>query len=128
MRRSSRSPLYRGGERSDSFPTGKPRFSKRTADVFLVLDAGPSLRRRSFDSCAISLSLIAVRRQVTNTFLFARDGYTCQYCDKHKSELRGRQLLTRDHVVSVFCGVANSWDNVMTSRSACNRCKDGRLA
>ena len=28
------------------------------------------------------------RRQVTNTFLFARDGYACQYCRRHKRELR----------------------------------------
>ena len=30
------------------------------------------------------------RRQVTNTFLFARDNYSCQYCGKHRSELKGR--------------------------------------
>ncbi|HEX8905319.1 MAG TPA: hypothetical protein VF771_10780, partial [Longimicrobiaceae bacterium] len=24
------------------------------------------------------------RRQVTNTFLFARDGYRCQYCGRHR--------------------------------------------
>jgi 5-methylcytosine-specific restriction endonuclease McrA len=67
------------------------------------------------------------RRQVTNTFLFARDGYTCQYCDKHKSELRGRQFLTRDHVLPVSRGGANSWDNVVTSCSTCNNRKGGRL-
>jgi hypothetical protein len=27
------------------------------------------------------------RRQVTNTFLFARDRYRCQYCGRHRSEL-----------------------------------------
>src|SRR6476620_7299407 len=39
------------------------------------------------------------RRQVTNTFLFARDGYRCQYCGRHRAQLRGREFLTRDHVV-----------------------------
>jgi molecular chaperone DnaK (HSP70) len=39
------------------------------------------------------------RRQVTNTFLFARDGYRCLYCGRHRSQLRGREFLTRDHVV-----------------------------
>lgn len=67
------------------------------------------------------------RRQVTNTFLFARDDYTCQYCGKHKSELRGRQFLTRDHVRPLSRGGLNTWDNVVTSCSPCNNRKGGRL-
>ena len=67
------------------------------------------------------------RRQVTNTFLFARDDYTCQYCGRHKSELRGRQFLTRDHVLPVSRGGDNGWDNVVTSCSTCNNRKGGRI-
>jgi 5-methylcytosine-specific restriction endonuclease McrA len=67
------------------------------------------------------------RRQVTNTFLFARDDYTCQYCGKHKSELKGRQFLTRDHVRPLSRGGLNTWDNVVTSCSPCNNRKGGRL-
>jgi len=67
------------------------------------------------------------RRQVTNTFLFARDDYTCQYCGRHKSDLRGRQFLTRDHVRPLSRGGLNSWDNVVTSCSSCNNRKGGRL-
>jgi len=67
------------------------------------------------------------RRQVTNTFLFARDDYTCQYCGRHKSELRGRQFLTRDHIRPLSRGGLNSWDNVVTSCSTCNNLKGGRL-
>jgi len=67
------------------------------------------------------------RRQVTNTFLFARDDYTCQYCGRHKSELRGRQFLTRDHVRPLSRGGLNAWDNVVTSCSSCNNRKGGRL-
>jgi 5-methylcytosine-specific restriction endonuclease McrA len=67
------------------------------------------------------------RRQVTNTFLFARDEYTCQYCGRHKSELKGRQFLTRDHVLPVSRGGGNSWENVVTSCSGCNNRKGGRL-
>jgi 5-methylcytosine-specific restriction endonuclease McrA len=67
------------------------------------------------------------RRQVTNTFLFARDDYTCQYCGRHKGELRGRQFLTRDHVLPVSRGGDNSWENVVTSCSPCNNRKGGRL-
>lgn len=67
------------------------------------------------------------RRQVTNTFLFARDGYSCQYCGRHRSELRGRQFLTRDHIVPISRGGGNTWDNVVTSCSPCNNRKANRL-
>jgi 5-methylcytosine-specific restriction endonuclease McrA len=67
------------------------------------------------------------RRQVTNTFLFARDDYTCQYCGRHRSELRGRQFLTRDHVRPLSRGGLNTWGNVVTSCSSCNNRKGGRL-
>jgi len=63
------------------------------------------------------------RRQVTNTFLFARDGYTCQYCGRHRRELRGRQFLTRDHVVPASRGGENVWGNVVTACSPCNNRK-----
>lgn len=67
------------------------------------------------------------RRQVTNTFLFARDDYTCQYCGRRRNELRGRQFLTRDHILPVSRGGTNGWDNVVTSCSSCNNRKGGRL-
>ena len=67
------------------------------------------------------------RRQVTNTFLFARDEYSCQYCGKHKKELRGRQFLTRDHIVPVSRGGDSTWENVVTSCSPCNNRKGDRL-
>lgn len=67
------------------------------------------------------------RRQVTNTFLFARDDYTCMYCGRHRSELRARQFLTRDHILPRSRGGGNSWDNVVTSCSPCNNRKGGRL-
>lgn len=67
------------------------------------------------------------RRQVTNTFLFARDDYTCQYCGRNRHQLRGRQFLTRDHVLPVSRGGANDWENVVTSCSTCNNRKGNRL-
>ena len=67
------------------------------------------------------------RRQVTNTVLFARDDYSCQYCGKHKKELRGRQFLTRDHIVPLSRGGDNTWENVVTSCSPCNNRKGDRL-
>ena len=67
------------------------------------------------------------RRQVTNTFLFARDDYCCMYCGRHRSELRGRQFLTRDHVLPISRGGGNTWENVVTSCSPCNNRKGNRL-
>lgn len=67
------------------------------------------------------------RRQVTNTFLFARDNYSCQYCGRHRSELRGRQFLTRDHILPLSRGGENTWVNVVTSCSPCNNRKGNRL-
>jgi 5-methylcytosine-specific restriction endonuclease McrA len=67
------------------------------------------------------------RRQVTNTFLFARDGYRCQYCNRHRSDLRGREFLTRDHVLPLSLGGDNRWDNVVTACSACNNRKGSHL-
>ena len=67
-----------------------------------------------------------LRRQVTNTFLFARDDYSCQYCGRHRRDLRGRQFLTRDHVVPVSRGGPNTWQNVVTACSPCNNRKGNR--
>lgn len=67
------------------------------------------------------------RRQVTNTFLFARDGYRCQYCNRHRSKLRGREFLTRDHVIPLSLGGDNGWHNVVTACSACNNRKGSHL-
>lgn len=67
------------------------------------------------------------RRQVTNTFLFARDSYRCQYCGRHRTELRGREFLTRDHVIPISRGGLNTWYNVVTACSPCNNRKGSHL-
>ncbi len=67
------------------------------------------------------------RRQVTNTFLFARDGYKCQYCGRQGHELRPRESLTRDHVVPISRGGLNVWTNVVTACSSCNTRKANHL-
>jgi 5-methylcytosine-specific restriction endonuclease McrA len=67
------------------------------------------------------------RRQVTNTFLFARDGYRCQYCGRHRSQLRGREFLTRDHIMPMSRGGENMWMNVVTACSPCNNRKGSHL-
>jgi 5-methylcytosine-specific restriction endonuclease McrA len=67
------------------------------------------------------------RRQVTNTFLFARDDYRCQFCGRRSIELRPRECLTRDHLVPMSRGGTNDWTNVVTACSACNTRKGNHL-
>jgi len=67
------------------------------------------------------------RRQVTNTFLFARDNYRCQFCGRHQVELRHRECLTRDHLVPLSRGGSNAWNNVLTACSTCNTRKGNLL-
>jgi 5-methylcytosine-specific restriction endonuclease McrA len=68
------------------------------------------------------------RRQVTNTFLFARDDYRCQFCGRPQVALRSREYLTRDHLIPLSRGGTNDWTNVLTACSACNTRKGNRLA
>lgn len=67
------------------------------------------------------------RRQVTNTFLFARDHYRCQYCGRLGAELKPRESLTRDHVIPLSRGGLNEWKNVVTACSTCNARKANHL-
>ena len=67
------------------------------------------------------------RRQVTNTFLFARDHYRCQYCGRHVLELKPREALTRDHLLPLSRGGSNEWSNVVTACSPCNTKKGNHL-
>lgn len=67
------------------------------------------------------------RTVVTNSILFARDQYTCQYCGRHKRELRRREHLTREHVKPLSRGGYDVWENVVTACSACNHKKGNKL-
>ncbi len=67
------------------------------------------------------------RRQVTNTFLFARDNYRCQFCGRTQAELKSRECLTRDHLVPLSRGGTNAWTNVLTACSSCNTRKGNLL-
>lgn len=94
----------------------------------------------------------SLSKHITNRLLFARDNWTCQYCGRHKRELKaGRwvyvkkgdkriylpaEKLSRDHVIPVdsFPGatraeklvLANTWDNVTTACTTCNNEKANR--
>ena len=52
--------------------------------------------------------------------MFARDGWTCQYCG-------ARSNLTVDHVIPRCKGGASTWDNIVASCAPCNRRKGDRL-
>ena len=67
------------------------------------------------------------RKQVTNTFLFARDRYRCQYCGRTAAELRPRESLTRDHLIPLSRGGSNDWTNVVTACGPCNTRKANHL-
>jgi 5-methylcytosine-specific restriction endonuclease McrA len=60
------------------------------------------------------------RRKITRRAVFARDGWTCQYCGSHSS-------LTVDHVIPKSKGGGSSWDNIVASCAPCNRRKGNAL-
>lgn len=72
------------------------------------------------------LHFVRLRRrpqvQFTRANIYARDGYTCQYCDQtHPPE-----GLTFDHVVPVAQGGTRGWENIVTACEPCNRRKGAR--
>ena len=62
----------------------------------------------------------AERRRITRRAVFARDGWTCQYCGSRSS-------LTVDHVIPRSKGGDSSWENIVASCAPCNRRKGDRL-
>lgn len=60
---------------------------------------------------------------LTQRNLFLRDGHRCQYCNRHKSELKSTEFLTRDHLRPTSKGGLNVWKNVVTACSKCNNKK-----
>src|ERR671925_187586 len=60
------------------------------------------------------------RRKITRRAVFARDGWTCQYCGS-------RSNLTVDHVIPRSKGGGSSWDNIVASCAPCNRRKGDAL-
>ena len=60
------------------------------------------------------------RRKITRRAVFARDGWTCQYCGS-------RSNLTVDHVIPRSKGGGSTWENIVASCAPCNRRKGDRL-
>lgn len=106
----------------------------RKAEALEVDDERPFRSERAHYAAPVVIRLVRFihvprkfRRQVTNTFLFARDEYRCQYCGRHRRELGYRESLTRDHLVPISRGGGNGWTNVVTACSRCNLRKGNRL-
>jgi 5-methylcytosine-specific restriction endonuclease McrA len=56
------------------------------------------------------------QRKITRRAVFARDGWTCQYCGSRSS-------LTVDHVIPRSKGGTSDWENIVASCAPCNRRK-----
>lgn len=59
---------------------------------------------------------------LSNRALFARDGHLCLYCGQPFAA----HDLTRDHVIPVSRGGADSWANVVSACRSCNQRKNDR--
>jgi len=60
------------------------------------------------------------RVKLTRREIFIRDDFTCQYCNRHASDL------TIDHVIPRSRGGLHVWDNVVSACKACNHRKGGK--
>lgn len=59
---------------------------------------------------------------LTNLSLFRRDAYVCMYCGDQFKQAE----LTRDHIIPMSRGGADSWENVVTACYRCNNHKGNR--
>jgi 5-methylcytosine-specific restriction endonuclease McrA len=62
----------------------------------------------------------ARRRKITRRAVFARDGWSCQYCGSSSN-------LTVDHVIPRSKGGVSTWENIVASCAPCNRRKGDLL-
>lgn len=93
----------------------------------MIEDAGKLLRTvtAAFPVPSVIRMVYFIRRPRPTTRLsrrevFARDGYTCQYCRKRTQDL------TLDHVMPRHRGGEHSWENLTSACRACNHRKAGR--
>lgn len=70
-------------------------------------------------------------RRVTRRVLFARDGFSCQYCSYIATPRGAFKVLTVDHVKPAHLfesrHQSTNWENVTTACIPCNRQKGGKL-
>jgi 5-methylcytosine-specific restriction endonuclease McrA len=80
----------------------------------ISMDAPSVLRLRQFVRVPYRATAPLTRRAV-----FARDGWSCQYCGAAAENL--------DHVVPRSKGGTHTWDNVVAACRRCNSRKENRL-
>lgn len=97
--------VFRGGERN-----GRQSVLKSAAVIAVKGTAGPYKR---YASTTI----------FSNKQLFARDNWTCCYCNNQFASSN----LTRDHVIPTSRGGRDTWKNVVSACMPCNRRKGNRL-
>lgn len=99
-----------------------------TGEVEFVFHGGRSRMTGEISVVKVP-SIIAIKNKhhqkhrtpmLTNKNLFRRDLFMCAYCGKVHQD----QKLTRDHVVPVSRGGADTWMNCVTACWDCNNAKD----
>lgn len=60
----------------------------------------------------------------SNSLVWERDDYLCQYCGKHITE---KSDLTTDHVLPKSRGGKTTYENMVTACSHCNKKKNDRM-
>lgn len=98
----------------EEHPTLEVRSPKLTLKVPVMVALKAFVRGRKIYKTTASL---------TQRNLFLRDNHTCQYCNRHKSQLRSFEFLTRDHIIPECKGGNNTWNNLVTACSTCNNKK-----
>jgi hypothetical protein len=107
-----------------------------------VIHEDPSRRFRSqkldiaapvvvlFPDCYVELNDVE-NSKVSRRVMFARDEYSCQYCDFIATSGKAMKQLTLDHVKPARLfhnrGQATTWENVTTACQPCNIRKGGQL-
>lgn len=98
----------------ESHPTHKIRSARMEWDIPTQVVLNTTVKSRP---------TFRVPAKLSQRHLFIRDKYTCQYCNRHKSDLKDTEFLTRDHVIPQDKGGRDVWENVVTACSRCNNRK-----
>lgn len=103
---------YSWGDITDTLRGGKSRMTgtQSTMDIPAIIVVNGHVKEK----CVPKMS---------NTLLFARDGFTCQYCGVGFQ----KKELTCDHVIPDSKGGPTSWTNCVTACKRCNHFKSDVL-
>lgn len=102
-----------------------------TGEVEFTFHGGRSRMTGEISTVTVP-SIIAIKNKhnqkhrtpmLTNRNLFRRDLFVCAYCGREHSDHK----LTRDHIIPVSRGGADTWMNCVTACWDCNNKKDSSL-